>query len=364
MAHYLVFHQILPEALFDYLMDDFVRACSINQQGSILYEYAWQKCYKNLEPSLLKRAVMRTSVRPESFPVLADEKFGAYRLLVVGTPPPESTPQARYIGLWFKSSDTTKLLRYFASELPVDPSLSGDVLGEWNREKSHRNFGAYCNPSAATPQAFIDSICQVVGQSRELPDRSRGSDTISAARADVRKKLAKRTQNDNSVDDSSHDLPKAHPSTTRQQRAASEKPGRAGGVTSWTDEPNRIAESICDQLRGLARANKSVLIVSSELAEGLRVEVSTYLQFKIMSSKKLLTEIQGDYSYWGVSVPSGDWHRFQSLGFTAPSSANGNFSTVFDQFGDEEALREWLSDVVNLMQKVLQPTGELGIRFF
>lgn len=363
MTHYLVFHQVVPEALFDYLMDDFVRACSVNQQGAILYEYAWLKCYKNLEQSLVRRTLMRAVVRPESFPVHADETFGDHRLLVVGTPPPETTPQARYIGLWFKSSDPTTLLRYFASEMPVDPQISGDVLGEWMRDKSHRNFGPYCTANLSSPENFVTAIAQLVGVKRESSTTTPMPEGVAEARDDVRKKLAKRMRKSESSNDEI-ELPKTNRPTTRPQEAPRRRKKSGTETHAWVDEPDEIAQMICSQLRNVQRANKSVVIINAETANGLRSPVSTYLQFKILDSKKLLTEIQGDYSYWGVAIPSGEWHRFQSLGFEVPSSANGNFSTVFSQFDDDAALTEWLSEVINVMQRVLQPTGSLGIRFF
>jgi hypothetical protein len=362
MTHYLVFHQIVPEALFDYLMDDFVRACSVSQQGAILYEYAWLKCYKNLEQSLVKRTLMRGIVRPESFAVHADETFDDHRLLVVGTPPPETTPQARYIGLWFKSSDPTTLLRYFVSELPVDPQTSGDVLGEWMRDKSHRNFGPYCAANSSSPEGFVASIARLVGAKRETTTTTSTSRGVSEARNDVRKKLAKRVRNSDSGDDDTPDLPKTGRHATRPQETPRRREKSDKDTPAWVDQPDEIAQTIGSQLREVQRGKKSVLIINAEAADGLRTQVSTYLQFKILSSKELLTEIQGDYSYWGVAIPSGEWHRFQSLGFDVPGSANGNFSTVFSQFDDDEALTEWLSEVINVMQLVLKPTGSLGIR--
>ena len=362
MTHYLVFHQVVPEALFDYLMDDFVRACSVNQQGAILYEYAWLKCYKNLEQSLARRTLMRAVVRPESFPVHADETFGDHRLLVVGTPPPETTPQARYIGLWFKSSDPTTLLRYFASELPVDSQMSGDVIGEWMRDKSHRNFGPYCAANLSSPENFVNAIAQLVGVKRESATTTPMPEGVAEARDDVRKKLAKRMQKSESSNDEAIKLPEANRGTTRPQEAPRRRKMSGTDTPAWVDQPDEIAQTISGQLREVQRGKKSVLIINAEAADGLRTQVSTYLQFQILDSKKLLTEIQGDYSYWGVAIPSGEWHRFQSLGFEVPSSANGNFSTVFSQFDDDAALTEWLSEVINVMQRVLQPTGSLGIR--
>jgi len=361
MTHYLVFHQIVPEALFDYLMDDFVRACDVSQQGAILYEYAWLKCYKNLEQSLVKRTLMRSLVRPESFPVHADETFGDHRLLVVGTPPPETTPQARYIGLWFKSSDPTTLLRYFASELSVDPLAFGDVLGEWTKDKSHRNFGPYCAANSSSPETFVKAIARLVGAKPETTTTPI-AEGVAVARDDVRKKLAKRIQKSESGDDDTLELPKTNRQAARPQEAPRRRKKSGADMLAWVDRPDDIAQLIGGQLREVQNGKKTVLIIHAEIANGLRTQVSTYLQFKILDSKKLLTEIQGDYSYWGVAVPSGEWHRFQSLGFDVPSSTNGNFSNTFSRFDDDEALIEWLSEVINVMQGVLQPVGVVGIR--
>ena len=252
------------------------------------------------------------NVSDKSFPVLFDDLFNEHRLIVIGLPPPEAGPQARLIGLWFDSRDPDGTLRYFVSEKPVEDDYFGDGLGEWNRDGTRKNFGPYCLAAQMTSEAFISAIQKHCGfQVSDQTSQKENSESIT-----------------------------------------------------WHSDSSKIAIDAVERLRDLQQAGKSVLILSAKTADGLKSTVSTYLQFKIVNKKKLLVEVQGDYSYWGVSVPSGDWHNFATLGFSTPSSINGNFSITYTDFRDDEPLKVWLSQAIRQMQQVVKPCGDIGIKIF
>ena len=295
--HYATFHRILPTALFGGELSSFIRACDAQLQGSILLKL-WGDTEFN--------------VSDKSFPVLFDDLFNEYRLIVIGLPPPEAGPQARLIGLWFDSRDPDGTLRYFVSEKPVEDDYFGDGLGEWNRDGTRKNFGPYCLAAQMTSEAFISAIQKHCGfQVSDQTSQKENSESIT-----------------------------------------------------WHSDSSKIAIDAVERLRDLQQAGKSVLILSAKTADGLKSTVSTYLQFKIVNKKKLLVEVQGDYSYWGVSVPSGDWHNFATLGFSTPSSINGNFSITYTDFRDDEPLKVWLSQAIRQMQQVIKPCGDIGIKIF
>ena len=336
--HYFTFHRILPASLFGGELSSFIRACESERQGSIILKL-WGDTEFN--------------VSDKSFPLLFDSLLNEHRLIVIGLPPPEDTPQARLIGLWFDSQDPDGTLRYFVSEKPVEEDFFGDVLGEWDREGAHKNFGPYCPADKMTSGAFIAAIQKRCGfpatdktSNKENAIKPVNQDRI---RQEVRNRIAKRIDVEQETD-----LSAEHQTTLDED---SKK-------IAWQSDSPKIATDAVARLRNLQQIGKSVMIFSAETADGLQSTVSTYLQFKVLNKKKLLVEVQGDYSYWGVSVPSGEWHNFATLGFSTPSSINGNFSITYKDFRDDEPLTVWLSQVIRLMQQVIKPRGEIGIRFF
>ena len=352
-VHYFTIHRILPTTLFDNGLISFIKSCESKRQGAIILKLWGETEFE---------------VSAKSFPLMFDDVFDKYRLIVIGLPPPEETPQGRLIALWFETRDPDSTLRYFVSEKPVEDELVGDVLGEWSRDGSHRNFGPYCLAGQVTVGTFIAAIqkhCgfpstghipskKNVGKSKISPQRQKSNDAESTVtrdqiRQEVRNRIARRTDAVQDIDlKATHGV------------APTEDPGKL----TWQSDPSKIATDAVTRLRNLQQISKSVMIFSAETAGGLQSIVSTYLQFKVINKKKVLVEVQGDYSYWGVSVPSGEWHNFATLGFSTPSSINGNFSITYKDLRDDEPLKVWLSQVIQLMQHVIKPRGDIGIRFF
>jgi hypothetical protein len=333
-VHYMVLHRLLPNLLFSGEMSDFVESCSAGQQGGFIYENLWLPLATKFADSPKDIRHAKRKIDASSFPLLFDQVVGENRLLVIGAPPPESTPQARYVGLWFSRLNPDNLDKYFASEVSIEPDLIGDVLGEWNSEGSHHNFGDYCAADSATPAIFAAAIFRTLQVS---VGESSGSQISTRSRADVRKRVKQIVSEDFEVEDIE---------------------------ISWTSPSSKLGTEIFNHLRRLQQSGRKVLILSAESASGLRVPVSTYFQFKILNRKTLLAEIQGDYSYWGVTVPSGEWHKFNTVGFASPTAANGNFSMNFNDFRDDGDLKAWLVKAVEVMQNVIKPEGPIGVRFF
>jgi len=333
-VHYMVLHKLLPSSLFSGQMSDFVELCDVGQQGEFVYENLWLPLATKIAGGPKAKRHANGRIGSSSFPLLIDQVVKENRLLVVGTPPPESTPHARYVGLWFSQSDRNTLLKYFASEVSVEPEFLGDFLGEWTSEGSHHNFGEYCKAGDASPEGFATAIFRTL---RISPSESSKSQNSTRSRADIRKRVKAVVSEDSEVEDDE---------------------------ISWTSAPRKLGEEIFNHLRSLQQSGRKVLILNAEFASGLRVPVSTYFQFKILNRKTLLAEIQGDYSYWGVTVPSGEWYKFNNVGFASPSAANGNFSMNFKDFRDDESLRIWLVKAVEPLQTVIRPEGAIGVRFF
>lgn len=349
----MLLHRLLPTNLRNEGLEDFIEFCEADEQGDFLAE-AWSNLLEVVrQDGEAERLRGAPPVTADSFPLLLDAPVEDHRLLVIGAPPPRMTPQARYVACWFDTTDPQQTLRYFAAELPMDDEVFGDVLGEWTHDGAHRNFGTFCVPGGSTPELFASAILRLctngaatisaasdVARGESKPVRRAKGESLS--REDVRAKIARRARSKNEA-----------------------KPQAKGaGPLSWESDSTRIASDIVGRLRSAQSAGQNVLIASAERATGLRTTVSTYLQFKILNKKKLLAEVQGDYSYWGVSVQSRDWTKFTVLGFESPSSSNGNFSIVYQDFRDDRKLLDWLAHTVGAMQEVLAPEGEISYKGF
>lgn len=368
----MLLHRLLPTMLREEGLEEFIKFCEADQQGDFLAE-AWLNLLNVVrqdgEAERLRGAPPVTS---DSFPLLLDERVEDHRLVVIGAPPPRLTPQARYIACWFDTSDPRETLRYFAAELPIDEDASGDVLGEWTNDGGHRNFGAFCAPSGSTPKLFASVILRLCTNGKATLAGSDAGQSPSP-----KSKTRSRTPSDmmgagmQAAEDALAQIPKLSRDEVRTRvarRARSLGGGRpsprGAGPLAWQSDASRVAADIVGRLRAAQSAGQSVVIASAARATGLREAVSTYLQFKILNKKKLLTEVQGDYSYWGVSIQSRDWTKFTVLGFDVPSSSNGNFSIVYQDFRDERKLVDWLTHTVTAMQEVLAPEGEISYKAF
>lgn len=352
-AHYTVLHRLLPVTLFDDGLQEFIELCQSGKQGEYIFGL-WSEFMEVVRTEGgMKRASGVPKVSARSFPLVVDAVIGNGRLVVIGAPAPRMTPQARFIACWFNSGNAQETLRYFAAELPMDEELYGDVLGEWTSEGAHRNFGTFSDPGASTAQLFASAVVRLCTNGAATPDgvtavprsgakTKQGPGDVNFERAEIKKRIARRvsTKDDNRL------------------------PVTEVGPVTWESRSARIASEIIGRLRSAQSAGQSVLVVSAERASGLQSAVSTYLQFKIQNKKKLLTEVQGDYSYWGVSVQSRDWTKFTVLGFASPSSSNGNFSIVYQDFRDDRKLHDWLTHTVSAMQGVLVPEGEIIYKGF
>jgi hypothetical protein len=57
-------------------------------------------------------------------------------------------------------------------------------------------------------------------------------------------------------------------------------------------------------------------MMTAKETKGLAKKTSSYVQFMWNYDGSLIVEVQGDYSYWGLSVQWDRWPPFESLGMT------------------------------------------------
>ena len=73
-VHYFTIHRILPTKLFDSGLISFIKSCESKRQGAIILKLWGETEFE---------------VSAKSFPLMFDDVFEKYRLIVIGLPPPE-----------------------------------------------------------------------------------------------------------------------------------------------------------------------------------------------------------------------------------------------------------------------------------
>lgn len=108
-AHYMMFHRLLPTKLRNESLELFIELCEAGGQGDYLAD-SWSDLVARIQKEGgAQRLRGAPSVTADSFPLLLDSTVEEHRLVVIGTPPPHMTPQARYIACWFDASEPRKL---------------------------------------------------------------------------------------------------------------------------------------------------------------------------------------------------------------------------------------------------------------
>jgi hypothetical protein len=99
--------------------------------------------------------------------------------------------------------------------------------------------------------------------------------------------------------------------------------------------------------------------MNTKKTKGLAKKTSAYVQFMWSSDNDLTIEVQGDYSYWGLSVPSSAWPRFERCGLSIPTEGVGNFGLTIAGSATHDDRLGVLRDVLGAFFEVLRPTGKI-----
>ena len=131
------------------------------------------------------------------------------------------------------------------------------------------------------------------------------------------------------------------------------------GDCSWTSDPAELADYSFARLLDIREQGGSVFIMNAPKTRGLSGEASSYIQFMWHDEGDLVVEIQGDYSYFGLSIASNRWPILQESGMQTPVAGAGNFVQVLPASWSHEQFRGRLRQVFRAFIVVLAPVGDI-----
>ena len=317
-THYLFFHIVLPSNLRSEILDHMVDAAGEGTGNQFLVGF-WRAAAKKVcglsFQDVLPRDVDMT--RDDFTMRLMHPTAGVTMLLMTG-PAPRGPLEVGCSVAIFSDADPQGTMRYFTSEAPMEPSFPW-MIGEWFVDGSRSNLGALSDVSS---QGMYNFVMRIMGIA-EAPN----------------------------------------------VQAPPPPPAKATGVTagrqrlafsaSWSSSPTQLANETLDNLYRLRKGGGVALVMNAKKARGLSKKASSYVQFMWNEDGSLVVEIQGDYSYWGLSVPADRWPTFQAAGLEPPSGNSGNFSLLVPPIASMQEQAKILVGVFEVFQSVLQPDGKI-----
>jgi len=128
---------------------------------------------------------------------------------------------------------------------------------------------------------------------------------------------------------------------------------------SWSSDPDDLANHSYLRLLQIRADGGSVLVMNADKTRGLSSETSSYIQFMWQEQGALIVEIQGDYSYWGLSIASNRWPIFHECGMQTPTGGVGNFVQEIPESWSPEKVKNVLSKIFRAFLVVLAPVGDV-----
>jgi hypothetical protein len=235
--------------------------------------------------------------------------------LVMTGPAPRGPVEAGCVVAAFENARPQETLRYFSTESPMDPEYPW-MVGEWMAEGGRSNLGVIADTSA-------NGLCNFV------------ADRLGIAVAPV-------------VDRSTQLLG----STGRAMN-------KIGFATDWSSSPAQLAQDASSNLERLLATGGKALVMSTKKTKGLAKKTASYVQFMWNSDGSLIVEIQADYSYWRVSVPSSHYPLIKQSGLSIPTVQTENFSLLVPPGATRETRIATLEKVFTVFATVIQPTGKI-----
>jgi hypothetical protein len=405
-VHYAMFHMVLPSFVLR-----MPGAASL--RGAIAPEFL-QQMWSQIAGTMVESpaAVPKTLRLAESaFGVAPIALSDGWDALMITCPRTKGPLEAAFVAI-VSNTRGPKVRRYFTCEAPamdgapyfVGESLFRDVNASM---PSRANHGPIEEPSAESLLAFVvtrlkipvdrEAVTRSVGRRRRTKGRSGASHGGP---------FPKSSNSGFPVADHATPSPEVGPSTgptarpthvTHAGRTVRAIPdvdellaGEAGGSESitptvsgeravggrlsvsgpidfdcrWNSNAREIASCSLTNLYRLATSGGKAMVLSAAKAKGLGRRTSSYVQFMWEPGDVLLTEVQGDYSYWGLSVPSRHWPRLERAGLSIPSGEIGNFRLRIPGTASHEQRLETLADVFDAFKEVLEPVGRIQVKHF
>ena len=346
-THYMFFYRTLPDALRGVIFDELL-AASKNGEGHAYMIGFWRataKFVSGVGPfGTLPRELDLTR---DDFNVSVLSPASGWTFLVITGPPVKGGLEALVAVAAFTDADPTQSLKYYTCEAPA---MSGApwMIGTWHADSSRGNLGVINDVSIT---GMVDFVCNHLGlQSSPAP---RGN-SLPDPRHDSENPFSKGPGTSKTFFESS--------SSTTSGSGSVSIPKGSGPVANsmtWGDSPFDIAQEAVQNLYRLRSAGKTAFVMSAKKASGLSKTVSSYVQFMWLEDGALVVELQADYSYWGLSIPSSAWANLEAAGLARPNGKDLNFHLLIPAGVDPSERLNVLAGVFDAFQTVMRPAKKI-----
>ena len=304
-----MFHSMLPNAIRGELRELFLDAVHKNEGAHILVGL-WRGIAKSVvgavRPSFL-------DLSAEDFTVVSIPTQSSSILILITTPPIRGPLEAAHVAILINETNPAAEVKYLVCEAPA---IAGGpwMIGGWSGPGKRSNFGVIADADART---FLQCVSELL---------------------------------DLDIGDENSILNESESSTESLN-------------PNWETPAIDIAMLVVDWLENELTQSGQGVILAAETTAGAVKPASTYLQifWDFENSGDLLVEIQGDYSYWGLAVPSSLWPQLLEVGINRPDVANPNFHCQIPASTSSKDMAERTVQIIKTFIEVFRPVGTIQL---
>ena len=346
-THYMFFYQLLPKMLRGEMFNQII-AASKDGNGHALMIGFWRSAARIVSGVGLGGMLPRElDLTRDDFSVTVLTPAKGWTLLVTTGPPIKGALEALVSVAAFKDVDPIPSLKYFTCEAPA---MSGSpwMIGMWNADSSRGNLGAISDVSIT---GMVDFVCSHLGiqsstgsSSNSLQQPKRASENPFSKGSDPFKDFFESTTG---------------AASRSESVSIPEGSGPLVNSMTWDDSPSDLAQEAVMNLYRLRSAGKTAFVMSAKKANGLDKTVSSYVQFMWLEDDALVVEVQADYSYWGLSIPSSAWPNLEAVGLARPNGKELNFHLAVPGDATHSERLNVLLGVFDAFKTVMRPVKKI-----
>ena len=296
---------MLPEAIRGDMREMFLDAVHKGEVARILIGL-WRGIAKSIVGAPLPSFL---DLSASDFTVVAIPTQSSSALILITAPEVRGPLEAAHVAILINETNPSDDVKYLVCEAPA---IDGGpwMIGGWSGPGMHSNFGGIRNSDART---FLQCVSELL---------------------------------DLDIDDENFILDESGTSTE-------------SSILNWETPAIDIAMLVVDWLATEFTESGEGVILAAETTAGAVEPASTYLQifWDFENSGDLLVEIQGDYSYWGLAVPSSLWPQLLEVGVHRPSAENPNFHCRIPASSTPSEMAVWIIQIIETFMEIFCPVG-------
>ncbi len=346
-THYMFFYQLLPKMLRSEIFDELIAVSKAGEGHAFMIGF-WRTAAKAVtgvgygRGGTLPRELDLTR---DDFSVSVLSPASGWTFLVITGPPVKGGLEALVAVAAFKDGESTQSLKYYTCEAPA---MSGApwMVGTWHADSSRGNLGVIEDVSVP---GMVDFVCRHLGLFGSSAPRG---NSLPNPKGDVESPFSKGM-------DTFRKILETGSGTASGNGSIPKGSGPLTNSMTWGDSPSGIAQEAVQNLYRLRSAGKTAFVMSAKKASGLSKTVSSYVQFMWLEDDALVVELQADYSYWGLSIPSSAWANLEAAGLARPNGKDLNFHLSIPAGVDPSERLNVLEGVFDAFQTVMRPTKKI-----